>query len=247
MPTNRTPKRGRTPKQDRTEYRDAAGHALSDYPRPSLAVDTAVLTVAPRPKPTPDRPALQLLVLLVRRPPDAGEPVWALPGTFLHQRERLADAVTRSLADKAGIIARPPTTQLGVFDDPDRDARGWVITVGHLAAIAHHHLGDALDARPDQIRLAPASRPGRLPYDHAAILTTALTQLRQLYRRRPDPLHLLGTTFTITQLRQVHEAVHGDHLQKDTFRRAMEPLLRPTDTLTTGSIGRPSQVFHRSR
>jgi len=30
-------------------YRDSAEHTLTDYPRPSVAVDTAVLTVTPHP------------------------------------------------------------------------------------------------------------------------------------------------------------------------------------------------------
>jgi len=220
---------------------------LTDYPRPSLAVDTAVLTVTPRVKPSPLRPSLQLRVLLVRRPEDTAEPPWALPGTFVHAKERLTDAVARSLSDKAGISRPGPTTQLRVFDDPDRDPRGWVVSVAHLTTIAHHDLLAPLTAYPDRVRLAPVSKPGKLPYDHAAILATAVTRLRELYRRSPDPLRLLGSRFTMSQLRQVHEGVHGAHLQKDTFRRAMEPRLRPTDTLSTGGVGRPSQVFCRSR
>jgi 8-oxo-dGTP diphosphatase len=233
------------PSPGRPAYRDASGRSLTDYPRPSVAVDTAVLTVAPRRHPAPDRPAHQLQVLLVSRPADTGQPAWSLPGTFLHEGERLAEAVARSLAEKAGINRGTRASQLQVFDQPDRDARGWVLSVAHLAALPHTDLQATLTARPARVRLARASRPGSLPYDHTAIVTAAVSELRRLYRRTPDPLRLLGASFTMSQLREVHEAVHGGLLQKDTFRRAMEPHLHTTDTLATGSVGRPSRVFSR--
>jgi ADP-ribose pyrophosphatase YjhB (NUDIX family) len=184
-------------------------------------------------------------VLLVRRPEGAGGPLWALPGTFLHQGERLADAVTRSLTQKAGITGGHPA-QLAVFDEPDRDERGWVLSVAHLAVIPYAALAGPLLAHPEQVRLAPVSRTGPLPYDHRAIVAAAVKGLRRGYGDHPDPERLLGARFTIRELREVHEAIAGTTLQKDTFRRAMEPQLRGTGTLSTGTVGRPSQRFRRA-
>jgi ADP-ribose pyrophosphatase YjhB (NUDIX family) len=185
-------------------------------------------------------------VLLVRRPEGPGGPQWALPGTFLHQGERLADAVTRSLAQKAGVTGGHPS-QLAVFDDPERDERGWVLSVAHLAVIPYAALKDTLLAAPERVRLAAVSRPGPLPYDHAEIVAAAKKELRRRYADRPDPERLLGLRFTIRELRDVHEAIAGETLQKDTFRRAMEPHLEGTGTLSSGTVGRPSQRFRRAR
>jgi 8-oxo-dGTP diphosphatase len=227
-------------------YRHVAGASLANYPQPSVAVDTAVLTLAPRMDPNPGAPPQRLSVLLVRRPEGVAGPQWALPGTFLHQGERLANAVTRSLTQKAGIRGGHPA-QLAVFDDPDRDDRGWVLSVAHLAVIPYAAMVDAVLAAPNRVRLAPVSRPGPLPYDHAAIVGAAKQELRRRYADRPDPEHLLGPRFTIRELRNIHEAIAGTTLQKDTFRRAMEPHLRGTGTLSSGSVGRPSQRFRRAR
>jgi 8-oxo-dGTP diphosphatase len=227
-------------------YRDATGATLADYPRPSVAVDTAVLTLAPRTNPARGAPPHRLSVLLVQRPEGVGGPKWALPGTFLHQGERLADAVTRSLTEKAGVTGGHPA-QLAVFDDPHRDERGWVLSVAHLAIIPYAALVDALLANPDRVRLAPVSRPGPLPYDHPAIVAAAKKELRRRYADRPDPERLLGSRFTIRELLDVHQAIAGTTLQKDTFRRAMEPHLRGTGTLSSGTVGRPSQRFLRAR
>ena len=240
MPPNQPPARPAKP------YRDATGARLADYPQPSVAVDTAVLTLAPRTNPARGAPPHRLSVLLVRRPEGVGGPQWALPGTFLHQGERLADAVTRSLAQKAGVTGGHPA-QLAVFDDPDRDERGWVLSVAHLAVIPYAALAGVLLADPERVRLAPVSRLEPLPYDHKAIVAAAVRELRRRYADRPDPERLLGPRFTIRELHEVHEAIAGTTLQKDTFRRAMEPHLRGTGTLSSGTVGRPSQRFRRAR
>ena len=108
-----------------TEYRNSHNHPLADYPHPSVAVDTAVLTV-------PNGGALSVLIV---RTGDG----WRLPGTFLHEGERLANAVLRSLQVKAGVTGLSPR-QLHVFDDPHRDDRGWVLSVAHLDAVPASHL-----------------------------------------------------------------------------------------------------------
>ena len=226
--------------------RDSTGRTLADYPQPSVAVDTAVLTLAPRTNPASGAPSHQLSVLLVRRPAYLDGPQWALPGTFLHQGDRLADAVSRSLTEKAGVTGGHPA-QLAVFDDPGRDERGWVLSVAHLAVIPYADLEGALETQPERVRLAAASRPGPLPYDHALIVAAARKELRRRYADRPDPDHLLGPRFTFRELRDIHQAIAGSPMQKDTFRRAMEPHLQGTGTLSTGTVGRPSQRFRRAR
>jgi ADP-ribose pyrophosphatase YjhB (NUDIX family) len=231
--------------QRRGSWTDGAGRTLADYPRPSVAVDTAVLTVGPRERHEVGRPDLQLKVLLVATGDGGGGSGWALPGTFLHEGERLRDAVARSLHDKAGFRGRLVTTQLEVFDDPGRDPRGWVLSVGHLSVVPFERVERLLGRSGDRVRLVPVSRPGPLPYDHADIVKEAKRVLRRRYAREPDPFHLLGGSFTMTELRHVHEAIAGTLLQRDTFRRAMEPRLGSTDQRSVGRAGRPSRIYAR--
>lgn len=210
-------------------HRDSRGSSLTDYPRPSVAVDTAVLTVDPD---------LGLSVLQVRRAPGPG---WALPGTFLHEGEILADAVQRSLVDKAGVHHLRPR-QLHVFDAPDRDDRGWVLSVAHVAVVAPERLTTRF---ADRTRLVPVDAPGRLVYDHRDIITLAVDDVRAGYQATPDPDGLLGDVFALRQLRAVHEAVLGCPLQRDTFRRTMDTHLEPTGATTAGGRGRPAELFRR--
>ncbi|AEV71505.1 ADP-ribose pyrophosphatase [Mycolicibacterium rhodesiae NBB3] len=211
-------------------YVDTHGRTLQDYPRPSVAVDTAVLTIDPD---------LGLVVLEVRRPqPKVG---WALPGAFVHERERLAEAVNRSLRDKANVRGLNPR-QLHVFDDPNRDERGWVLSVAHVDVVRP----DQLESRfQDKTRLVPVNAPGRLPWGHGDIIGLAVDNIRSIYSDKPDPDRLLGEEFTLRELRLTHEAVAGKPLQRDNFRRSMEPHLIPTGTTVVAGRGRPAELFRR--
>jgi len=215
-----------------SSYVDSSGRSLADYPRPSVAVDTALLTV-------PEETG-QLSVLQVRRHRDPG---WALPGTFLHEGERLIDAVQRSLRDKAGVVGTSPR-QLHVFDDPRRDTRGWVLSVAHLDVVRPDQLAGRDRART---RLVPVDRPGMLPYQHDEIIERAVSELRRRYASAPDPDHLLAEPFTILQLRRLHQAIAGRPLQPDTFRRKMGLQLTGTGTRTTGTRGKPAELYLRER
>ena len=220
-------------------YLDSAGKSLEDYPRPSVAVDTALLTYDPA------DPGRGLMVLEVLR--ELGEG-WALPGTFLHEGETLERAVRRSLRTKARVRGIEPR-QLHVFDRPGRDERGWVLSVGHVAVVPIEQVAGRV---PDTTRLVSADSPGRLIFDHNEIIGRALADLRPRYEELPDPDHFLGDVFTLRQLRQLHDAIAGEATtpdKLDTFRRRMKGHLTPVarKPVSPDGVGRPAQLFRRKR
>ena len=209
---------------------------LHRFPRPTVAVDTALLTLEPK---------LGLVVVVMARD-DIDPNTWALPGAFLRKGETLADAVARSLRDKVGVRGIRPT-QLHVFDDPDRDPRDWVLSVAHVAVVQPSQLEQLGSGSAKAVRLAPVDRPGKLVWDHPKILERAKNHIRTRYENTPDPDGLLGETFTLPQLQLVHEAVAGEELQRDKFRRTMEGQLTGTNIFeNTGSRGRPAEFFRRN-
>lgn len=218
-------------------HRDSQGRTLEEYPRPSVAVDTAVLTVTPE---------ARLCVLLTPGPPGEARR-WRLPGAFLHAGETLAEAVLRSLDEKAGVRGLAPK-QLHVFDDPRRDDRGWVLSVGHVDIVRSERIPSAGVARLFAVDEVPA-----LPYDHGAIITFAVEAMRAAYRTSPDPGHLLPDAwpgeptgaFTIRELRRLHESVLGVRVNADTFRRTMLPALVGTGRSRSGARGKPAELYLR--
>lgn len=136
-----------------------------DYPRPALTVDIAIVTRETRPR-----------VLLIRRlkKPFAG--TWALPGGFVDENERLADAARRELLEETGV-QDVVLEQLYTAGDPGRDPRGWTVSVAYLAQV------DFEDVKP--IAADDAEAVGwfmlddlpTLAFDHAMILARARARL----------------------------------------------------------------------
>ncbi len=209
------------------DARNQTEKPLSAFPLPSVAVDTAVLTVADG--------VLQVVVV-----DDSRDNTRRLPGTFLHEGELLADAVRRSLDTKAGITGLEPV-QLHVFDALSRDDRGRVLSVAHLAAVPSEAIGDA--------HIEPVASVGPLAFDHDRILALALDHIRGEYAAAPDPRSLLGEApFTLLRLERLHRAVNPATPQRDTFRRSMQPQLTPTGEFAQGIVGKPARLFvHQAR
>ena len=88
-----------------------------------------------------------------------------------------------------------------------------------------------------------------LLFDHERIVATAARSIRERYEELPDPDGLLDD-FTLAELRSLHEAVLGERLLKDTFKRRMfEHLVaveRDGEPTTRSGGGRPAQVYERS-
>lgn len=205
------------------ESLDSFGKALSDYTRPSVTVDTAVLTVAPDTN--------KLCVALVLTSDDLP----CLPGTFIHEGESLEDAAKRALREKVGLFDVSPV-QLHVFDAPGRDPRGWVISVAHIAVVRFE---DAVG-----IEFTPVNQAEGLAYDHDLMLAKAVEKLRADYSEHPDPWNLLET-FTLRELREVHEAIDPNTPLRDSFRRLMQPMVVDTGEMSSGSVGKPSRIWRK--
>lgn len=207
---------------------------LDRYPSPHIAVDVVVLTCTNR----------GLEVLLT---PGPGGESRALPGRFLRPKKRLRDGVVDVLSEKTGIDVDPRTaTWLGLFDDPRRDPRGWTMSAAYLLGIPPEVAGRSRFG----LETVEGGRAGGGPllYDHDEILGAAVEVLRGEYESQPDPRGFLTRPFTLTELREVHEAVLGERLLRDTFRRRMEPMLRTVEgTAMPSGVGRPAQVYVAER
>lgn len=217
-----------------TPYRDSSGRGLDAYPRPSVAVDVAVLTVPPGPD-------ASLSVVTIDGGGERRHDRPRLPGTFLHPGELLVDAALRALSEKAGLRGVRPC-QVHVFDAEGRDDRGWVLSVAHLDVVPYAAVESALEAGA---RLRPVAEVVGLAFDHDAIVAYAVDRVRQEHVDRPDPYAMLDEPFTLLELQRLHESVAGTQVVKDTFRRRMQPYLQQTNELRDGVVGKPARLWRR--
>ena len=226
---------------------------LEAFPRPSLAVDPAILGVEDG----------RLITLLWRRENPPNEGAWALPGVFVNEDESLEEAVARGLAAKAGITDRVRTHQILTWNNPGRDPRGWVVSVAYLVPLHGPRLSRAAEADGPTERFfvdlparAATNKPVRLlrssgdavqpAFDHDQILAHVVSRLRDQIWRSDIALELLPRKFTLRELQEVFEAVLGHRLNKDSFRRRVTQtmdLARPTGELEEGVGHRPAELY----
>ena len=144
--------------------RARGGHRY-EYPRPALTVDVAIVTREVRPR-----------VLLIRR---KGEPFagkWALPGGFVDEGERLADAAMRETKEETGLAVEA-LEQLYTAGDPGRDPRGWTVSVAFLARLDARKVKAVAGDDADAVGWYRLDDLPSLAFDHAMIIGRAVARL----------------------------------------------------------------------
>ena len=84
-----------------------------------------------------------------------------------------------------------------------------------------------------------------LAFDHAAILGTALTRLRNKVEYSTLPAHLLPARFTLGELQSVYERILGRRLDKSAFRKrvAEAAFVEPVPGALRRASNRPAQLY----
>lgn len=111
-----------------------AGYDLTKYDRPSVAADVVVFSVM-KDDECEDARRLQekkLKILLIRRGGFPYKGSWAMPGGFCRKGEDVIDSARRELCEETGIDDAY-VKLVGVYGEPDRDPRGWVISSTYMA------------------------------------------------------------------------------------------------------------------
>jgi hypothetical protein len=86
---------------------------------------------------------------------------------------------------------------------------------------------------------------GAMLHDHRRILATAIARLRAKIKYRPVVFELVPPSFTLLELQRVVEALAGQPLHKQNFRRLIDSqaLVEETGRIATGTGGRPAKLF----
>lgn len=197
-----------------------------DFPMPAVTVDLVIFTIVDA----------DLKVLLIKRGEEPYKGAWALPGGFVRvgpdakdQGEDLESAAVRELSEETGL--KPGSVfveQLYTFGGAGRDPRQRVITVAYYALVRPTLApfvkagGDAAHAEWMSVSRIP--RLG-LAFDHKEIVETALGRIRAKIDWSNIPFELVPETFTIPELRAVHETIKGTSYDPGNFRRRFKRMM----------------------
>ena len=238
MATTQRDRRSSATSDERSDGQNLASAAqlspavLSD--RPAITVDVVILTVRGR----------ELEVCLVKRTHEPYENMWALPGTFVHQNERLEDVARREL-EKHAATGEVYLEQLYTFGELDRDPRMRVITVVYYALLRAEQIDMTAHTGSQPSAMFPVYRLPPLAFDHANILEYTIQRLRGKLEYTTIGFQLLASEFTLSELQVVYEAILNRPLDKRNFRKKLlaTQVVKPTHRKKMVGQHRPAQLY----
>ena len=206
-----------------TEAEFLAAYQVKDYPRPSVTTDLVIFTIIDS----------TLCVLLIQRGGHPFRGCWALPGGFVNvgdavkdQGENLEAAAHRELEEETGLPKGSCyLEQLGTFGDAYRDPRTRTITVAYMALVRSSLAplvvaqDDAVAAKWEPVQALLDDPTATLAFDHRLILSKAVERIRGKIDYTAIAFDLVPSTFTVSELRAVYEAVKGKAYDTKNFYR----------------------------
>ncbi|GGF58146.1 NAD regulator [Terasakiella brassicae] len=104
-------------------------------------------------------------------------------------------------------------------------------------------------ARDQDLKTEPNDPSHAMVLDHRRILATAMGRLRGKLKYRPVVFELVPPTFTLFELQKAVEAITGNLLHKQNFRRMVEKsgLVEGTGKFESRTGGRPAETFRYVR
>lgn len=268
----------------RSEKEFLAQYNINDYERPSLTTDIVAFMIRSEQSENYKRDSEnKLSILLIKRGEHPFKGCWALPGGFLLPGETIEDCAYREITEEAGV--KPVSLMpVGVFSEPGRDPRGWIISNAYASIISEGSVRQAcgddaadaqwfdiwfeqgkdgychLDLRYKETKLNAVLAEeetkfgktsfkiidgGNLAFDHARIIATALTALRECAKSFETFFDFLPEKFTLTALQRVQETIMNISVLPANFRRKISDYVVETDEYVRGAGHRPAQLYRR--
>lgn len=189
-----------------------------------VPADIVMFTLTKRERKTVTKtlPIRELKVMLIKRKswPFAGK--WALPGGFCQENESIYDAAKRELMEETGVDGGH-LEYLGVYSQPGRDPRGWIISHAFFALVEEWMLehrqaaDDAEDVGLFTIR--EALNELELGFDHRTIIEDAYKRIQQQMLQTTIARQFLPQHFTLSELYQVIQSVVPDFEEPNFIRK----------------------------
>ncbi len=178
----------------------------------------------------------ELKLLLYPRAFEPEQGKWSLMGGFVQEDESLEDAARRVLLQTTGLHDIF-LEKASAFSLPNRDPGSRVISMTFVALV-RIDLHDKELVRESGAKWWPVTNLPDLIFDHGEMVQNALDLLQQKALINIIGQELLPEKFTLTQLRNLYEAIFQKTLDPGNFRKkvlSMDKIERLNEKNTTES------------
>jgi ADP-ribose pyrophosphatase YjhB (NUDIX family) len=244
---------------------------INDYERPSVAADVVTFGISTEESSNKRHSHIKKLkLLLIKRKEQPFAQQYALPGGFLRKGETIEQTALRELEEETGV-ENIKLINSGVYSAPDRDSRGWIISVSFLAlsntvSLKSNEASDAYNAQwfdfyynesNDVIRISNSDEefeikyengkalPNNLAFDHAQIIYDAFMRLKDEVIYHDIVFDLLPDLFPLSELQQIYTIITGIKEDAGNFRRKVKDKVEETDEFTSNKAHRPSKLYKK--
>ncbi|SDD32479.1 ADP-ribose pyrophosphatase YjhB, NUDIX family [Terribacillus halophilus] len=197
--------------------------------------DIAVFTITSERTKAYAPPKMELKLMLIKRAdydtegnPNIEAGKWALPGGFVTPEETAQEAASRELSEETGIDGIP-VKHFGVYDQPERDPRGWIISNAHYAIVPEHQLFSRKandDAADVELFSVEELEWNQLAFDHSAIICDAIAHISRDLLQTTVAKQFLPESFTYSELQAVLLTITDDKAirNEQAFARKIKSL-----------------------
>jgi 8-oxo-dGTP diphosphatase len=173
------------------------------YPRPSLTADILPIRFHKG----------QLQILLIKRAKDPFANHFALAGGFADENEAILETAKRELLEETNV-SDGILHEIGSYSTPNRDPRGWTVSVAFLCLLPEDAQATAGDDAQD-VQWFPLYEPlPLLAFDHAQMIEDAKQKMKNL---------TLSSTLLLSLLPLQFRHRHMRHLYNQIWQRNFEP------------------------
>ena len=161
----------------------------------------------------------ELKLLLIKRSFDPARGKWSLAGGFVNEDESLDEAASRILINLTGL-KNVFMEQSYSYGDVNRDPGARVISTSYYALIKIQDIDKKLNEK-NGAHWCSISKLPELIFDHNAMVTKALEELKCQIKVKPVGFELLPEKFTMGQLQELYEAIYQRIMDRRNFSKKM--------------------------